>query len=47
MRGLPKTGSMSETVPILIQLEEWFDNKWVDMEHLKTVTDHMQKINMF
>jgi hypothetical protein len=42
MRGLPKATSMSETAPILVQLKQWYDNKWVNMEHFKTVPDHMQ-----
>ena len=33
---------MSETAPILIQVKQWCDNKWVIMEHFKTVTDDMQ-----
>ena len=41
MRGLPKPGSMSEAALILIRSS--CDNKWVSMEHLKKVPDHMQK----
>ncbi len=57
MWGLPKTGSMSEAVPILIQLEEWFDNKWVGMEHFNDsdgshaenqhVLNYFRWLNMF
>lgn len=41
MRGLPKTGSMSEAAPILIQLKQWCEKKWVSVAHFKTVTDDM------
>ena len=49
VRGLPKPGSMSEAAQILIPLDQCCDNKWVSVEHFKTVPDHMQKRiqNMF
>ena len=45
MRGLPKPGSMSEAAPILIQLKQWCEKKWVSMTDFKavTLTDDMQK----
>jgi len=38
MRGLPNPGSMSETAPILIQLKQWQEKKWVNMTEFKSVT---------
>ena len=36
MRGLPKPGSMSEAVPILFQLKQWCEKKWVSMTDFKS-----------
>ena len=43
MRELPNLGSMSETAPILIQLKQWCEKKWVSVSQFKTVTEEMQK----
>ena len=39
MRELPNLGSMSETAPILIQLKQWCEKKWVSVSQFKTVTE--------
>ena len=39
MQGLPKPGSTSEADPILIQLKQWCDKKWVSVVQFKTMSD--------
>jgi hypothetical protein len=43
MRGLSKPKSMPEAAPILIQLKQCCENKWLSMAHVNEVTDDMQK----
>ena len=39
MQGFPKPGSTSEADPILIQLKQWCDKKWVSVVQFKTMSD--------